>query len=233
MDRKYNRIVFLTGAGISQESDIPTFRSQSGLWNNHRVEDVATIEDFHKNPDFVHEFYNQMRKDLINKKPNPAHLAITELQNNFNGEVYIITQNIDTLHEKANSKNIFHMHGTINELVCLNCGRTHTTWNEASSETICPHCETLGFIKPNIVFFGEMPLYMDKIEKLLKTCDLFISVGTSGVVYPAAGFVQTAKYYGATTVEINLDMASNNFFFDKHIYGKAGSILPNFIKKLL
>ena len=233
MDRKYNRIVFLTGAGISQESDIPTFRSQSGLWNNHRVEDVATIEAFHKNPDFVHEFYNQMRKDLINKKPNPAHLAITELQNNFNGEVYIITQNIDTLHEKANSKNIFHMHGTINELVCLNCGRTHTTWNEASSETICPHCETLGFIKPNIVFFGEMPLYMDKIEKLLKTCDLFISVGTSGVVYPAAGFVQTAKYYGATTVEINLDMASNNFFFDKHIYGKAGSILPNFIKKLL
>ena len=233
MDRKYNRIVFLTGAGISQESDIPTFRSQTGLWNNHRVEDVATIEAFHKNPDFVHEFYNQMRKDLINKKPNPAHLAITELQNNFNGEVYIITQNIDTLHEKANSKNIFHMHGTINELVCLNCGRTHTTWNEASSETICPHCETLGFIKPNIVFFGEMPLYMDKIEKLLKTCDLFISVGTSGVVYPAAGFVQTAKYYGATTIEINLDMASNNFFFDKHIYGKAGSILPNFIKKLL
>lgn len=233
MDRKYNRIVFLTGAGISQESDIPTFRSQTGLWNNHRVEDVATIEAFHKNPDFVHEFYNQMRKDLINKKPNPAHLAITELQNNFNGEVYIITQNIDTLHEKANSKNIFHMHGSINELVCLNCGRTHTTWNEASSETICPHCETLGFIKPNIVFFGEMPLYMDKIEKLLKTCDLFISVGTSGVVYPAAGFVQTAKYYGATTIEINLDMASNNFFFDKHIYGKAGSILPNFIKRLL
>ena len=233
MDRKYNRIVFLTGAGISQESDIPTFRSQTGLWNNHRVEDVATIEAFHKNPDFVHEFYNQMRKDLINKKPNPAHLAITELQNNFNGEVYIITQNIDTLHEKANSKNIFHMHGSINELVCLNCGRTHTTWNEASSETICPHCETLGFIKPNIVFFGEMPLYMDKIEKLLKNCDLFISVGTSGVVYPAAGFVQTAKYYGATTIEINLDMASNNFFFDKHIYGKAGSILPNFIKRLL
>lgn len=233
MNKKYHRIVFLTGAGISQESGIPTFRSETGLWNNHKVEDVATIEAFYKNPDFVHDFYNQMRKDLINKTPNPAHLALTELQKNFDGEVYIVTQNIDTLHEKANSQNVLHMHGQINELVCLNCGKTHTSWGDSSSETTCPFCEKEGFIKPNIVFFGEMPLYMDKIETLLKTCDLFVSIGTSGVVYPAAGFVQTAKYYGATTIEINLDMASNNFFFDKHIYGKAGLEVPKFIKTLL
>lgn len=231
--KKYNRIVFLTGAGISQESGISTFRSETGLWNNHRVEDVATIEAYYKNQDYVHDFYNQMRPDLWDKKPNSAHLAITKLQQNYDGEVFIITQNIDTLHEKAKSKNIYHIHGKINELVCMNCGHVYETWADASSESICPKCNTQAMIKPNIVFFGETPLYMDKVEHLLKTCDLFISVGTSGVVYPAAGFVQTAKYHGADTIEINLDTTSNNFYFDKHIIGKAGTKLPELVNKLL
>lgn len=233
MKKKYHRIVFLTGAGISQESGIPTFRSDTGLWNNHKVEDVATIEAYYKNQDYVHDFYNQMRPDLFNKKPNPAHLAIAKLEQEYDGEVYVITQNIDTLHEKANTKNLYHMHGKINELVCLNCAHTYQTWSDASSESICPNCNTQGMIKPNIVFFGEMPLYMDKIEALLRSCDLFVSVGTSGVVYPAAGFVQTAKYYGATTIEINLDPVLSNFHFDKHITGKAGEVIPQFVDELL
>ena len=231
--KKYKKILFLTGAGISAESGISTFRSENGLWNNHRVEDVATIEAYYKNQDYVHEFYNNMRPDLWNSKPNDAHLAITKLQQNYDGEVYIVTQNIDTLHEKAKSKNIYHIHGQINQIVCMNCGNVHETWGDVNSESICCNCNVMGTLKPNIVFFGEYPLYMDKVESLLRVCDLFISVGTSGVVYPAAGFVQTAKYYGADTIEINLEPTSNNLYFDKHIMGKAGIELPRLVEDLL
>ena len=230
--KKYKRIVFLTGAGISKDSGLATFRDEDGLWNNYRVEDVATIEAFNKNPDFVHGFYNDMRPELFEAKPNDAHKAITKLQENYDGEVFVITQNIDTLHEKAGNKNIFHIHGVINEIVCLNCGNIIKTWGEASSETICEKCETVGFMKPNIVFFGETPLFMDKVEMLLKTADLFVSVGTSGVVYPAAGFVRTAKYYGADTVDVNIE-ACFNPYFDRRIIGKAGEVLPLFVDELL
>ena len=231
--KKYHRIVFLTGAGISKESGLSTFRSENGLWNNHKIEDVATIEAFQKNPDYVHSFYNQMRKDLIDVNPNPAHLAITKLQENYDGEVHIITQNIDTLHEKAKSKNIYHIHGSINELVCQNCNHIIETWSEASTKTVCPKCNVKGGIKPNIIFFGEVPLYMDKTDVLLRTADLFVSVGTSGVVYPAAGFVQTAKYYGATTIDLNPEPAYLNPYFDKHLKGKAGILLPQFVDELI
>ncbi len=231
--RKYKKILFLTGAGISAESGISTFRSENGLWNNHRVEDVATIEAYYKNQDYVHDFYNNMRPDLWNSKPNDAHLAITKLQQNYDGEVYIVTQNIDTLHEKAKNKNIYHIHGQINQIVCMNCGNIYETWGDVTSESICCNCNLMGTLKPNIVFFGEYPLYMDKIENLLRICDLFISVGTSGVVYPAAGFVQTAKYYGVDTIEINLEPTSNNLYFDKHIVGKAGVELPRLVEALL
>ena len=231
--KKYKKILFLTGAGISAESGISTFRSENGLWNNHRVEDVATIEAYYKNQDYVHEFYNNMRPDLWNSKPNDAHLAITKLQQYYDGDVYIVTQNIDTLHEKAKSKNIYHIHGQINQIVCMNCGNVHETWGDVNSESICYNCNVMGTLKPNIVFFGEYPLYIDKVESLLRVCDLFISVGTSGVVYPAAGFVQTAKYYGADTIEINLEPTSNNLYFDKHIMGKAGIELPRLVEDLL
>lgn len=231
--KHYNNIVILSGAGISAESGLATFRSADGLWNNHRVEDVATVEAFARNPDYVHDFYNQMRPELLAAKPNAAHLAISELQKKYNANISIVTQNIDTLHEKAGNKNVFHIHGQINQIVCLNCGHVFETWGDVSSEDTCPHCNIRAMLKPNIVFFGENLLYMDKVEQLLNSCDLFISVGTSGVVYPAAGFVQIAKYHGANTVELNLEDTSNNYLFDRHIFGKAGTTLPSFIDELI
>lgn len=233
MNKSYKSIVVLTGAGISAESGLATFRSSNGLWNNHRVEDVATIEAFQRNPEFVHDFYNQMKPELLAAKPNPAHLALTKLQNNYPAPVSIITQNVDTLHEKAQSRNIYHIHGQINQAVCLNCGHVLETWNDVTTETVCPQCSVAGMMKPNIVFFGENLLYMDKVERLLSSCDLFLSIGTSGVVFPAAAFVQTAKLYGAETYEFNLEKTSNNFYFDHHIFGKAGDTLPPFVDELL
>ncbi len=233
MKDKYSSIVILTGAGISAESGLATFRSSNGLWNNHKVEDVATIEAFQRNPEFVHDFYNQMKPELLSAKPNPAHLAITKLQDKYPAPVAVITQNVDTLHEKAGSRNIYHIHGQINQAVCLNCSHVLETWNDVTTETICPNCSVAGMMKPNIVFFGENLLYMDKVERLLSGCDLFLSIGTSGVVFPAAAFVQTAKLYGAVTYEFNLEPTSNNFYFDHHIMGKAGETLPKFVDDLL
>ncbi len=233
MKKNYQNIVILSGAGISAESGLATFRSSNGLWNNHRVEDVATIEAFQRNPEYVHDFYNEMKPELLRAQPNAAHRAITELQKGYKGKVSIITQNVDTLHEKAGSKNIYHIHGQINQAVCLNCGHILETWSDVTTETACPHCETSGMMKPNIVFFGENLLYMNEVDRLLRECDLFISVGTSGVVYPAAGFVQIAKLHGADTYEFNREETSNNYYFDHHIFGSAGSTLPIFVKELL
>ncbi len=233
MQNKYQKIVFLTGAGISAESGLSTFRAENGLWNRHRVEDVATIEAFERNPHFVHDFYNDLRKELFKAEPNSAHLAITKLQENFSGEVYVITQNVDTLHEKAGNKNVFHIHGKVDELVCLNCGHVYQTWGEASFDDVCPNCSLSGFIKPNIVFFGENLLYMDKVEVLLKKASLFVSVGTSGMVYPAAGFVQTAKYYGAKTIDINIENLGFNPYFDRKMLGRASVKLSELVDELL
>jgi NAD-dependent deacetylase len=174
-----------------------------------------------------------MKPELWETKPNNAHLAITKLQQEYPAEINIVTQNIDTLHEKAKSENIYHIHGQINQAVCMNCGHILETWGDITSETECANCHTLGMMKPNIVFFGENILYMDKVEKLLHTSDLFISIGTSGQVFPAASFVQTAKYYGADTIEFNLETTSNNFYFDKHIIGKAGTTFPQFVDELI
>lgn len=231
--KKYKNIVILTGAGISAESGLATFRSSNGLWNNHKVDDVATVEGFARNPKYVHDFYNELKVELKKAKPNPAHLAITKLQKEYPAEISVITQNVDTLHEKAKNKNIYHIHGQINQAVCLNCGHILESFGNVGVNTICSNCNEIGRMKPNIVFFGENLLCMDKVEELLKTCDLFLSIGTSGVVFPAASFVQTAKYYGADTYEFNLENTSNNFFFDKHIIGPAGNTLPAFVDELL
>jgi len=228
----YKNIVILTGAGISAESGLSTFRSENGLWNKHRVEDVATAEAFARNPEYVHEFYNELRPELYNAKPNAAHFAITELQKRSAAEINVITQNVDTLHEKAGNKNVYHIHGQINQIVCLNCGHVFETWSDVHSADKCENCGICGMLKPNIVFFGENLLYMDKVETLLQKCNLFISVGTSGVVYPAAGFVRTAKMFGADTYEFNMEQTSNNYCFDKHIFGAAGTTLPEFLQKL-
>ena len=233
MTRIYKNIVILSGAGISAESGLSTFRSENGLWNNHRVEDVATIEAYYRNPDYVHQFYNEMRPELYKANPNPAHKAITKLQEKYQANINVITQNVDVLHEKAGNKNVYHIHGQINQIVCLNCGHVFETWGDITSEDKCEKCGTVGMLKPNIVFFGENLLYMDKVDSLLKNCDLFVSVGTSGVVYPAAGFVQIAKMFGADTYEFNMEKTSNNLLFDHHIYGPAGTTLPKFVNELI
>lgn len=233
MAKIYRNIAILTGAGISAESGLATFRSSNGLWNNHKVEDVASVEGFQRNPALVHDFYNNLKTEIQQAKPNAAHLALTKLQKEYPAEINIITQNIDTLHEKAENQNVYHIHGQINQSVCLNCGQVLETWGDVDTETICPHCQVMGMMKPNIVFFGENLLCMDKVENILRKCGLFISIGTSGVVYPAAGFVQLAKYYGADTVEFTLDTTANNYLFDKHIFGKAGETLPPYIEELI
>ena len=231
--RQYKRIFILTGAGISAESGLATFRSANGLWNNHKVEDVASIEGFERNPALVHDFYNDLKVEVQRVNPNAAHKAITTLQEKYPAEVNVITQNVDTLHEKAGNKNVYHIHGQINQAVCLNCGHVLETWGDVDTETVCPQCQVMGMMKPNIVFFGENLLCMDVVERLLRQSDLFISIGTSGVVFPAAGFVQTAKYYGADTVEFTLETTANNYLFDKHIYGKAGETFPMFVEELI
>lgn len=230
---KYKNIVILTGAGISAESGLATFRSSNGLWNNHPVEDVATVEGFERNPAYVHDFYNELKVELQKAKPNAAHLAISKLQKQYPAEISVITQNVDTLHEKAGNQNIYHIHGQINQAVCLNCGHILETFGDVDTQTTCPHCQITGMMKPNIVFFGESLLCMNQVERLLSNCDLFLSIGTSGVVFPAASFVQIAKFNNAKTYEFNLESTSNNYFFDHHIYGKAGETIPQFVDKLL
>ncbi len=232
--QNFQNIVILTGAGISAESGLATFRAANGLWNNHRVEDVATIEAFQCNPAYVHEFYNELKKELVKANPNAAHMAITRLQKEYPAAIIsVITQNVDTLHEKAGNQNIYHVHGQIDQAVCLNCGHVLQGFGDVDTETVCPQCQVIGMMKPNIVFFGENLLCMDKVDELLRHCDLFLSIGTSGVVFPAAAFVQTAKYYGAATFEFNLEPTSNNFYFDKHIMGPAGTTLPAFVDELI
>ncbi|MBR2033328.1 MAG: NAD-dependent deacylase [Alphaproteobacteria bacterium] len=229
----FNNIVILTGAGISAESGLATFRASNGLWNNHKVEDVATVEGFARNPAYVHEFYNELKLELVKAQPNSAHLAITRLQNEYPANISVVTQNVDTLHEKAGNQNIYHIHGQINQAVCQHCGHILETFGDVDTQTQCANCNVVGMMKPNIVFFGENLLYMDKVDKLLSNCDLFLSVGTSGVVFPAASFVQIAKYNGAKTFEFNLEATSNNFYFDKHIMGPACTTLPAFVDELI
>ncbi len=230
----YGDIVILSGAGISAESGIPTFRDSDGLWNNHRIEDVATIEAYYRNPEMVHDFYNELKKELQNAEPNPAHKAITRLQQEYkNGTVSVVTQNVDLLHEKAGNKNIYHIHGQINQAVCMNCAHVITTWGDVDTQTVCPQCGAVAMMKPNIVFFGENLLYMDKVDALLHKCKLFIAIGTSGAVYPANTFARIAKYHGADTIEFNLHATVNNYDFDKHVMGKAGETFPEYVENLL
>lgn len=230
---KYNNIFILTGAGISAESGLATFRSANGLWNNHKVEDVASVEGFARNPALVHDFYNNLKTEIQSAEPNAAHKAITKLQRESGAIVNVFTQNVDTLHEKAGNQNVYHIHGQVNQAVCMNCGRILETWGDVDTETVCPHCEVMGMMKPNIVFFGENLLCMDKVEKYLRQCDLFVSIGTSGVVFPAAGFVQTAKYYGAETIEFTLETTANNYLFDRHVFGRAGDTFSAYVDDLL
>ena len=227
-------IVVLTGAGISAESGIPVFRSETGLWEQERVEDVATYDGFLRNKNKVHGFYNKMRLSLSEKQANAAHLALSKLQREWKqGTVTLVTQNIDNLHEKAESQNIIHMHGELMSLRCERCDYAAYFDGESSVDSVCPSCGHKGCMRPDIVWFGETPYQMALIEERLSSCNLFIAIGTSGVVYPAAGFCRFAKAVGATCVEFNLAPSAVGSSFDYGLYGKASETLPPFVDYLL
>ncbi len=226
-------IVVLTGAGISAESGLATFRGPDGLWEGHRVEDVATPEAFARDPRLVHRFYDARRRQLAEVEPNPAHLALARLDHAWAGEFLLVTQNVDDLHERAGARRLVHMHGELRSGWCLACGERSSWDGPMGEEASCPSCGEAGRVRPDIVWFGEMPYAMDRIEAALQQCDLFVSIGTSGAVYPAAGFVQTARYCGASTLEINLEPSLGSFLFDQTRTGRAGELVPAWVEDLL
>ena len=230
----YKNIVVLTGAGISAESGLQTFRDSGGLWEGQRVEDVATPEAFAANPAFVQEFYNLRRQQLLlpSVTSNAAHHALAAFEQSFLGEFTLVTQNVDNLHQRAGSKHVFPMHGELLKARCVSCDSVCGWSEDILAVSTCGYCGGRGSLRPHIVWFGEMPLYMSAIEEVLERCDLFVSIGTSSVVYPAAGFAQVARYNGATTVELNLEPSSHESKFDKAYYGLATQVVPNFFAKL-
>jgi NAD-dependent deacetylase len=231
---RYRSIVVLTGAGISAESGLKTFRDSNGLWEGERVEDVATPEAFHRDPERVHRFYNARRAQLLaGAKPNAAHTALAEFEQRFAGNFTLITQNVDNLHEQAGSQNLYHMHGELLKVRCEACREVFDWREELSSHSECSHCLARALLRPHIVWFGEIPMYMDAIEAALAECDLFISIGTSGNVYPAAGFVQVAGLSGAHTVELNLEPSNGHSIFDEQHYGPATERVPDYLSSLL
>jgi NAD-dependent deacetylase len=227
-----HNIVILTGAGISAESGLATFRGPDGLWEGHRVEDVATPEAFARDPALVHAFYDARRARLATVEPNAAHKALTRLDAEWPGELLLVTQNVDDLHERAGSRRLLHMHGEVRKGWCLDCGERFP-WDGPMAGGSCPVCRAEGQVRPDIVWFGEMPYEMDRIEEALRRCDLFVSIGTSGAVYPAAGFVQTARYCGANTLEMNLEPSIGSMLFDESRIGKAGALVPAWVEEIL
>ena len=232
---KYRRIVILTGAGISAESGIKTFRAGDGLWEGHRVEEVASPQGFVRNPDLVHSFYNRRRAQLNagSVYPNAAHIALAELERGFPGEVLVVTQNVDDLHERAGSANLIHMHGELNKARCSVTEKVYNWTSDILRDSCCECCRRAGTLRPHIVWFGEMPFEIERIYDALMQCDLFISIGTSGHVYPAAGFVQVASQAGADTVELNLEPSLVNGAFQESIQGPATRIVKEFVERLM
>ena len=231
MITKESNVVILTGAGVSAESGIQTFRASDGLWENHRIEEVATPEGWEANPQLVWNFYQQRRRQLLEVEPNPGHFALADLENHIE-HFLLVTQNVDNLHERAGSKNLIHMHGELEKLRCEHCGRVETMMQEDHFGDEFVACNGCGnHVRPHIVWFNEMPFELARIYEAIAECDIFIAIGTSGHVYPASGFLQRARLAGAHTIGINLDPPENVFFFDEFIQGKAGEILPMLVKK--
>ncbi|WP_255418359.1 MULTISPECIES: Sir2 family NAD+-dependent deacetylase [Photobacterium] len=231
----YKNIVVLTGAGISAESGIRTFRAADGLWEEHRVEDVATPEGYQRDPELVQAFYNARRAQIENGSvaPNAAHYALAKLEAELDGTVMIVTQNIDNLHERAGSHNVIHMHGELLKARCCESGQTVEWQGDLHTSDHCHCCQIPAALRPDIVWFGEMPIGMDKIHDAIVKADLFIAIGTSGNVYPAAGFVHEAALQGAHTVELNLEPSNvGNEFEEKH-YGKASELVPKFVDDII
>ncbi len=226
-------LVILTGAGVSAESGVPTFRDSNGLWEGHRVEEVATPEGFRANPALVHHFYNLRRAALQTVAPNAAHLALGRLEKAWAGNFLLVTQNVDDLHERGGSEQLIHMHGELRRVRCVNCAAVHAWEQDTSADTPCPACGETGGIRPHIVWFGEMPFEMDRIFDALERADVFVSIGTSGAVYPAAGFVNTARAAGARCIEINATRTDVSPAFHEHRIGPATAEVARLAEELV
>ena len=224
-------IVILTGAGISAESGIDTFRGGGGLWEQHRVEDVATPEAFARDPDLVLRFYDMRRAAIQEKTPNAAHTALARLEAEWPGNLLLVTQNVDDLHERGGSRRVLHMHGEHLNAWCTSCDIRSRWTAPLFDRPSCPACGART-LRPDVVWFGEMPYRMGEIYAALREADLFVSIGTSGAVYPAAGFVQAARAAGARTVEINLEPTAGARLFDEGVYGPATQAVPAFLDTL-
>lgn len=230
--RDIHNIVVLTGAGISAESGIATFRGPGGLWEGHRVEDVCTPEALAGDPALVHRFYDLRRAALAGVAPNAAHRALARLDAEWPGELLIVTQNVDDLHERAGARRMLHMHGELKSALCAACGARAEWTDSLPPGSPCPACAAPA-LRPDIVFFGEIPYRMDAIEAALSRADLFVSIGTSGAVYPAAGFVQTARHWEAQTLELNLEPSAGSYFFHETRLGPAGALVPQWVEEML
>jgi NAD-dependent deacetylase len=231
--REIHNIVILTGAGVSAESGLATFRGPDGLWEGHRVEDVATPEAFARDPALVQAFYDARRARLKQVAPNAAHEALARLDVEWPGELLIVTQNVDDLHERAGARHVLHMHGELNSAWCLACDSRMRWERGLGDQPACPACGRAGQLRPDIVWFGEMPYEMERIDRALMDADLFVSIGTSGAVYPAAGFVQTARYCGAHTLEINLEPSLGSYHFQESRTGRAGELVPQWVAEMI
>ena len=229
----FRHIVILTGAGLSAESGLATFRDKDGIWAKYDYREVATPEGFRANPQLVHDFYNQRRRGLKGVAPNAAHLALAHLEREHEASVTVVTQNIDPLHEAAGSRSLIHMHGELFKALCALCGARHAWMDDLDVKTQCPGCARKGCMRPDVVWFGEMPYEMDRIYETLIRADLFLSIGTSGNVYPAAGFVAVARENGAHTVELNLEPSDGANLFHEVIHRPATEVVPAYVERLL
>ena len=230
--KSISNIVILTGAGVSAESGIDTFRSAGGLWEQHRVEDVATPEGFARDPDLVLRFYDMRREAIQTKQPNAAHQALARLDREWRGNFLIVTQNVDDLHERAGAQNVLHMHGTHLNAWCTACD-TRSRWTgPLIHRPPCPACEVPA-LRPDVVWFGEMPYRMEEIYSALRQADLFVSIGTSGAVYPAAGLVRQAREMGAQTLELNLEESQGSRWFHETRLGPASKVVSEWVEELL
>ena len=234
--KEINTIIILTGAGISAESGIDTFRSEGGLWEKHRVEDVATPEGFARDPDLVLRFYDMRREAIQKAQPNDAHIALARLEEGLKAQdksLLIVTQNVDDLHERCGADNVLHMHGQHLTAWCTACDGRPEWRGTLIDRPACPLCGAAGHLRPDVVWFGEMPYQMERIYAALSIADLFVSIGTSGAVYPAAGFVREARGQGIKTMELNLEPSQGSHYFDEVRYGKASDIVPAWVDEIL
>lgn len=229
---RHQRIVILTGAGISAESGLGTFRDAEGLWAQHRIEDVATPDGFRRDPDLVHGFYNARREQAAAARPNAAHIALAALERDHGATVHILTQNVDDLHERAGSQKVLHMHGQLAGALCAACAHRWPAPDRMRKTDACPHCHATA-TRPDVVWFGEIPHDMERIGSLVARADLFVAIGTSGEVYPAAGLVQEANAAGARTLELNLAPSSRVSDFGEARFGKATEIVPQWVAEEL